>query len=268
MQFFIYQKRTFLKGFLDFRILLSCKKSIHLITLSKSFITNLEQITFAPDELSLQRMRLFFFLILVSTGMQAFTQRSAYNACVADTFDLLNNKTFKELKLEDTNGHLFNTSALYGKTIYIDFWFTSCAPCIKEIPYSASLQQFFAADTNIVFLSICIDNTERKSAWKQLIQKNKMTGIHLFYARNRPQKINLLREYEVTFPTYLLVSKDMKVIGYNAPRPSEEGWVHWAISQAENGVFLSASYRGLMHQSIKYKEFINKNLPAIVSLRK
>ena len=206
--------------------------------------------------------------ILIFTNAISQTKPSGYDPYVADAFDLLNNKPFTQLQLEDTAGHIFNTALLTGKTIYVDFWFTSCPPCIKEIPYSIALQQFFATDTNIVFLNICIDNIEQKGAWKQMVRDKEMRGIHLFYVRNRPQKINLLREYEVTFPTYLLVNKQMKVIGYEAPRPSEEGWVHWAIAQAANDEILSASYRELIDQSKRYREFIDENWQRIVSLRK
>lgn len=213
-------------------------------------------------------MRLFIILTLLSACTTALSQKqAAYDPYAAATFDLLNNKPFFQLQSEDTAGHIFNTTSLAGKTIYVDFWFTACRPCIQEVPYSKSLQQFFTSDTNVVFLNICIDNIERKQAWKQIIQGNKMHGIQLFYARNRPQKINLLREYKITFPTYLLVNKEMKVIGYNAPRPSEEGWVHWAIFQAEQNNLLSASYKKRAEHSKEYNEFINENWKKIISLK-
>src|SRR4051794_8996337 len=107
--------------------------------------------------MSRKHLLTLFALVVFSTSFSQNTSRN-YDAYVAGTFDLLNNKTFIPLQLEDTAGELFNTSSLFGKTIYVDFWFTSCPPCLKEIPHSAALQQFFAADTNIVFLDICIDN--------------------------------------------------------------------------------------------------------------
>lgn len=205
------------------------------------------------------------FTVIIFT--KAFSQsRSLYDTNVA-RFDFLNNKLFVPLQLEDTSGHIFNTAALMGKTIYVDFWFTSCPPCLREIPYSSSLQKFFATDTNIVFLNICIDNKERRQAWKQMVHDKKMQGIHLFYARNQPQKISLLKEYYITFPTYLLVNKEMRIIGYDAPRPSEEGWAHWAIVRAKDGVLLSESYSEIINHSKAYKDFLNKSGPEIFSLR-
>lgn len=207
-----------------------------------------------------------FICIFFTTG---YTQKtsSAYDPYLAATFDLLNNKPFLQLQLEDTSGHIFNTLSLKGKTIYVDFWFTSCPPCLKEIPFSKSLQQFFTSDTNVVFLNICIDNIERKQSWKQMIRDKKMQGIHLFYVRNRPQKFSLITTYEITFPTYLLVNKNMEVIGYNAPRPSEKVWAHWAIIRAEKNIFLSESYRELVNYSNDYKNFINANRKVIDSLQ-
>jgi thiol-disulfide isomerase/thioredoxin len=186
---------------------------------------------------------LFICIILVQVLVTGFSQNkfSRYDAYIASTFDLLNNQPFAELQLEDTSGEIHNTISLIGKTLYVDFWFTTCPPCIKQIPFSKTLHKYFEKDTNVVFLNICIDNIERKQDWKQMIKENGMPGIHLFYARNRPQKINLLKAYKISFPTYLLVNKQMKVTGYNAPRPSEEGLVHWVITKATEGLFLSAS---------------------------
>lgn len=203
------------------------------------------------------------FTIITFTTAFAQNKTSEYEAFAGSWFDTLNNKPFLPLQLEDTASHIFNTASLTGKTIYADLWFTTCSPCIKEIPYSRSLQQFFAPDTTIAFLSICIDNKERKQAWKKMIHDKQMPGIHLFYVRNHPQTINLIKEYKVTFPMYLLINKQMKIIGYDAPRPSEKGWVHWAIAEAANNKLLSDSYRQLIHHSKNYSEFINTNWQSI-----
>lgn len=175
-----------------------------------------------------------------------------------------NEKPFAALFLEDTGGHIFNTASLVGKTVYVDFWFTACAPCIKEIPFGKCLQQFFADDTNIVFLSICIENIDRKPVWKQMVRERELPGIHLFYARNKPQKVNLLREYDVTFPTYILINKKMKVVEYDAPRPSEAGLVQWIIAEAEHGKGLSLSFKKIAENAKEYTDYIDKNLPAII----
>lgn len=165
---------------------------------------------------------------------------------------------FEELQLEDSSGKVFNTSSLLGKVIYVDFWFTACPPCIAEIPWSQALQNYFSKDTNVVFLNICIESLNRKPVWKQMIQDKKIMGIHLFYARNRPQKVNLLRQYNIKFPTYILVDKTMKVISYDMPRPSETGWVYWVINQAGKGFTPHESATKIDEQYEEYTRFMRE----------
>ncbi|HEX8356625.1 MAG TPA: hypothetical protein VF610_04405 [Segetibacter sp.] len=82
----------------------------------------------------MRKTLLCLFLVLVSLPCFSQNQFSRYDAYIASTFNLLNNKTFIQLQLEDTSGQLYNTGSLLGKTIYVDFWFTTCSPCIKQIP--------------------------------------------------------------------------------------------------------------------------------------
>lgn len=201
---------------------------------------------------------------LLSTLTTALCQPQTQNDSLVAHFDLLNNLPFAQLQLEDSSGAIFNTYSLSGKTLYVDFWFTSCAPCIKEIPHLKELYSQFASDTSVVFLGICIESNEKKAVWKQMVKDKQLPGVQLFYARNRPQKINLLRRYFITFPTYLLVNKEMKVIGYDAPRPSEKNWVSWAIHKAKDGVRLSKCYKDAMNGSEEYKAFI-RNLPDVTT---
>jgi thiol-disulfide isomerase/thioredoxin len=191
------------------------------------------------------------YLLLTSIG----TDAQVYSPKAAAMFSQLDGKPFSEIVLEDSKDDTFNTASLKGKTIYIDFWFTQCPPCLHEIPFANALQQYFAADTNLVFVSICIENIERKGAWKKMVADKNMKGIHLFYARNRPQKINLLRQYRIyDFPTYLLVNAEQNIIGYNAPAPSQKGWVQWVLTNASRNINLAEAYRQMFTPA--YYDFI------------
>lgn len=166
---------------------------------------------------------------------------------------------FDALLLEDTSGTLVNTLKFMGKTIYVDFWFLSCPPCIYEIPYSNKLQQYFAKDTSVVFLSICIDNKEEKNNWKNLIREKQIQGIHLFYARNKPQKVNLLRRYNITFPTFLLLNNKMQVLGINVPRPSEWNAVRWIIEMGKHNMPVNKSMCMINANHPDYERFLMKS---------
>ena len=203
-------------------------------------------------------------LLVLVCVIPGFAQNNPrYDAVLAKSFDRFYNNPFPLMELEREDSSILNTASLAGKTIYVDFWFTACSPCIKEIPHSLALQHFFAADTNIVFLNICIENIERKQAWKNMVKAKAMQGINVFYARNRPQKINLLRQLGINdFPTYLLVHQ-MKIIGHNAPAPSEKGFVHWAIYQASDNIKLSDAYWALVKKSKPSKEYLHNHWAAI-----
>ena len=166
---------------------------------------------------------------------------------------------FPAMELETVDSSIFNITALSHKTVYVDFWFTACPPCIKEIPYAKQLQEYFSRDTNVVFLNICIDNADRKQVWKTMVKEKGIQGINVFYARNRPQQINLLRQYNIVdYPTYIILN-NCKVLGYDAPAPSEKGWVHWAIFQATKNVPLSASYALLANKNKEANDYVSQN---------
>ncbi len=208
-----------------------------------------------------------FFLMFLPSVLFAQNNKMGYDPKIAATFDRLNGKDFKLPAMEDERGVIFNPELLKGKTIYVDFWFTTCPPCIKEIEYARALKSFFQADTNIVFLNICIENIEKKEDWKTMLKNKQINGINLFYARNRPQQLNLVRLYGVDdYPTYLLVNTKAQIIGYRAPRPSQAGWVHWAIHQATSGQPLSGSYRQMFGADKNRQQFFERNRQVIDSL--
>jgi thiol-disulfide isomerase/thioredoxin len=211
----------------------------------------------------------FFVIILCISRIASAQYKETGNPVVlAKYFDLLANQTFPSLTFEDVNGNTINTDSLKGKTIYVDCWFTLCPPCLKEIPYSKALQTFFQKDTNVVFLNICIERIERKQAWKDLVKEKDLKGIHVFYARNQPQKVNLLRQLKIyNYPTYFIVNKDGRISGYDAPGPHEMAFTSWAIHSAKENVPLSTAYLQIMQRSPLFVEYMNKNRTALDSLQ-
>lgn len=64
-----------------------------------------------------------------------------------------------------------------GKTIYISFWATWCAPCISEKPLLDKLKEQFKENNKIIFIDISLDKD--KIRWKSYLEKNKPEGIQL-----------------------------------------------------------------------------------------
>ncbi len=218
------------------------------------------------DETKKARMRtvllLTYFAVLLGTKAKC-QNIPVYDAATAKHHARFMNVPLDEMEFETIDSTIFKTSMLTNKTVYVDCWFTACPPCLHEIPFLQQLQTFFASDTNIVFLNICIENIERKSAWKDLVKSKNIKGINVFYARNRPQKLNILRKWGIDdFPTYFLVN-NLKIIGYDAPAPSQKGFVHWAIFQASQNIPLSNAYTQLSTENRLATGYVKQIWPVV-----
>lgn len=65
------------------------------------------------------------------------------------------------LQLVDPNGKILDMQELKGKTIFMNYWATWCAPCVAEMPSINSLYDRVKDDPNIVFLMISVDKHMR-----------------------------------------------------------------------------------------------------------
>jgi len=55
------------------------------------------------------------------------------------------------------DGTILSLNALRGKYVFLDFWATSCAPCILEFPYIRKVYDTFSSD-QLIILGICEDD--------------------------------------------------------------------------------------------------------------
>ncbi len=62
-------------------------------------------------------------------------------------------------KYKNPEGKNFNAENLKGKTTFINFWSTTCEPCLKELPYLNKLKETSGAKAN--FIAITYDNKEK-----------------------------------------------------------------------------------------------------------
>lgn len=69
-----------------------------------------------------------------------------------------------------------------GKVIYHDFWFTNCAPCMKELPnYNDLIATTNEQDVEFIFYGAYMTNEE----WKKTIDKFKLKGKHHLLTKNQ-----------------------------------------------------------------------------------
>lgn len=69
-----------------------------------------------------------------------------------------------------------------GKVIYHDFWFTNCAPCMKELPnYNDLIATTDNKKVEFIFYGAYMKNDE----WKKTIDKFKLKGKHYLLTKNQ-----------------------------------------------------------------------------------
>ena len=107
--------------------------------------------------------------------------------------------------LYDTKGTVHRLSEFKGKYILLDFWSLGCGPCIKSIPELDDITETYK--DNLAVISISIDP---EKAWKEFIDKKKMTGNQ--WNELRRVGTGLTARYQVKgYPHYVLIAPDGKV---------------------------------------------------------
>lgn len=97
-----------------------------------------------------------------------------------------------------------NLTDFKGKVIYIKVWATWCEPCINEFTYYDKLREYYKDNTNIVFISLSID--ENAQRWSRFMNSRNSTGIEWRISRT------LLTQYRVVeIPRNIIIGKEFKV---------------------------------------------------------
>ncbi|SNR41487.1 TlpA family protein disulfide reductase [Hymenobacter mucosus] len=67
-------------------------------------------------------------------------------------------KPLPPFSLPDVQGKMVHSDQLRGQPVVINMWFTTCAPCIAEIP---ALNQFKAGHPSVVFLAMTYEGKDK-----------------------------------------------------------------------------------------------------------
>ena len=65
--------------------------------------------------------------------------------------------------LADLNGQKIDSSTMRGKLVLLDFWSTSCAPCLREMPLIQSVAKDHT--DNVTVWGVSLDQAERDKKW-------------------------------------------------------------------------------------------------------
>lgn len=148
-----------------------------------------------------------------------------YNAAVAQIYDKAYRTSAGQpapiFTLLNLNGDTVSLTQLKGKVVYLDFWATWCAPCVREFPYAEQLKKQFA-NQNVAFVYIAVD--DNPMAWEEFLRTKKPTTDTLLHLFAQSADMNLQDLYNVKgVPRYLIIDAQGIIADSNAKRPSDAG---------------------------------------------
>ncbi|MES2807789.1 MAG: TlpA disulfide reductase family protein [Bacteroidota bacterium] len=155
-------------------------------------------------------------LLLVSVSVKVYSWTAfAGNA----------NVRLLDLSTSDTTLTAIHQAHFKGKVVYVDFWGTTCGPCLEEFRnFTKPLKSTYSSRKDIEFLYI---SGGRKWIWKQQVQKLNVEGSHIFlnqldYARMYHKAVNGNENTVIAMPRYVILDKTGTVADIDAPRPSDK----------------------------------------------
>jgi thiol-disulfide isomerase/thioredoxin len=121
-----------------------------------------------------------------------------------------------DFKLKDFSGSTYSLSEFNkNKYVYLIFWKTWCVPCMDEMNLIEKLKAKYG--TKVEFVGISADKEFMK--YYYFMQKNKKYDFTNLHWGNDAE---LLTNYDVkTYPTFVLIGPDGKIVQYPAIAPSK-----------------------------------------------
>lgn len=125
------------------------------------------------------------------------------------------NKPSPDFELIDIQGKSWKLSKLRGRIVVINFWFTSCAPCVEEIPELNKLMAEYDSES-VVFLGITFNNADQI---KTFLKR------HTFNYTLLPNSAEIDKKFHVSmWPTSVVIDRSgyIKLIINSSPQIHKE----------------------------------------------
>lgn len=127
-----------------------------------------------------------------------------------------------DLKLINTEGESTSLEALVAskqdKVIYVDFWASWCAPCIKEMPYSKEIQTEFDSD-QLIYVYLSADRKDLP--WENSMKRHELnTGLH--FRIDNAGYTTKMEELNIPALPHYMIYHNGQLVNKDAPRPSEK----------------------------------------------
>lgn len=143
--------------------------------------------------------KLFTTILLISVWLpSAFSQSHELNNEFNPFISSLMNKPIKKFSFKDIDQKNWNSEKLKGKIVVMNFWFTSCKPCILEMPH---LNKLVEENMNnpVVFIAPA---PEDDTQIRRFLKKYSFEYIII------PSSLGYITDMKIeNFPTHLVIDK-------------------------------------------------------------
>lgn len=132
-----------------------------------------------------------------------------------------NNIQILTLSSETSSFQTLYNENFKGKVVYVDFWGTTCGPCLQEFrDFTKPLKDKYKLRSDISYLYVAQGN---EYMWHEQIKKYDVTGAHLFVNLNQYEDLykQSTNDSIVLMPHYLIIDKRGNIVERNAKQPSD-----------------------------------------------
>lgn len=135
--------------------------NLHKIELSSS-LTNIVDITFdnSTKKISVQLTYNTLTNEVQYLWFDNYNKKSKIASIIKIKKVIEKDKPFPSLTVKSLKGDNVSIKDFIGKYVVINWWATTCAPCIKEIPSLNSLVEKYKSNSEVVFLAVAFDKKE------------------------------------------------------------------------------------------------------------
>ncbi|MFD0798012.1 TlpA family protein disulfide reductase [Maribacter chungangensis] len=112
------------------------------------------------------------------------------------------NKVLPKFILSDLEGNMISSESLKGKPTVINLWFTTCAPCIEEMPLLNEIESNYEQKVNFVAVTF-----QDISTIKSFLRKKPFNFFHLVDSEEYLKTFGLFG-----YPKTLILDKNLKIL--------------------------------------------------------
>lgn len=147
----------------------------------------------------------------ISSAQQASPRGRIVAGYIEGRRALMPGKIMQDFQLPDSSGKMVSLYSIQSKYILIDFWFSTCKPCIEGFPALQGLYNKTNRE-DLTIIGISVDAGAMLPNWRSAIRKHQLPWINL---SDPEYSIPYYRYGIELYPTQVLVDRERRIVGVN-----------------------------------------------------